>query len=449
MRDRLADERRRLDELAHGPLMVRASLALSYDGLEPDARRLLRLLSGLRAVTFPVWVGAALLDVDLFGASDLLELLVDGQLLEIAAVDLNGSPRYKFHEIIRLFARERLETEEPTDRRRDNLAQVGGGWLAMACEAHRGIYGGDYTILLGDAPARLPARGYATQVLSDPLRWLEAERANLCAVVGQAADSGADELAWSLAIALVALFESRCYYDDWERTHQQALAAALAGGNRRGVAALQCSLGSLHLSRSRLEDADRAVTPALATFLDLGDTTGAALARRNLALLHQMRGAADESRAHYAEALADFRTVGDPIGQAHVLSQLARLEPDEPAAAGHLHQALDLCQGVGNRRVEAQVRYRLSELMLSHGRYREAEDLLSGVLAVVRAAGDLVGNGRILRQLGVLKARLGHDAEARPLLTEALALHQQILDHQGATEIDVELSRLNNTVPAG
>src|SRR5207248_7838501 len=60
MRERLADERRRLDELTHGPLMVRASVALSYDGLEPDARRLLRLLSGLDGFTFPVWVGATL-----------------------------------------------------------------------------------------------------------------------------------------------------------------------------------------------------------------------------------------------------------------------------------------------------------------------------------------------------------------------------------------------------
>jgi DNA-binding SARP family transcriptional activator/tetratricopeptide (TPR) repeat protein len=441
MRERLADERRRLDELAHGSLMVRASLALSYDGLEPSARRLLRLLSGVEAVTFPVWVGATLLDVDRFAASDLLELLVDVQLLEIAAVDLNGSPRYKFHEIIRLFAREQLEQDETAPERHDVLARVGGGWLAMAREAHRLIYGGDYTIVCGDAHAVLPVPAHAEQVLSDPLRWLEAERANLCAVVAQSAQAGFDELAWSLATTLVTLFETRCYYDDWERTHQQALAAVTAAGNRRGIAALRCSLGSLQLSRSRLDDAEQMIAPALAGFLELGDAGGAALARRNFGLLHQMRGEPARAAAYYQEALAGFRAAGDPIGQAHVLNQLARLETGA-GAEDLLHQALALCQGVGNRRVEAQVRYRVSELMSAQGRYQEAEDLLTDVLDLVRAAGDLVGDGRILRRLGLLKSRLGSGSEARRLLAQALAVHEQVLDHRGAEEIRAELASL-------
>lgn len=64
MLERLSDERRRLDELAHGEMMVRASLALTYDGLEPMARRLLELLGMLDGLSFPNWVAAALLDAD-------------------------------------------------------------------------------------------------------------------------------------------------------------------------------------------------------------------------------------------------------------------------------------------------------------------------------------------------------------------------------------------------
>ncbi|WP_211240850.1 AfsR/SARP family transcriptional regulator [Hamadaea tsunoensis] len=445
MRERLADERRRLDELAHGSLMVRASLALSYDGLEPGARRLLRLLSGVDAVTFPIWVGAALLELDLFGAADLLEVLVDVQLLEIAAPDLNGSPRYKFHEIIRLFAREQLELNESAQSRAEEFARVGDGWLALAREAHRRIYGGDYTTVIGRIPALCPPPTYTAQVLTDPLRWLEAERANLCAVVAQAARTGAHELAWSLALALVALFETRCYYEDWERTHALALEAVRAAGDRRGDAALLCSIGSLHLSRSRFDEAEAAITPALAGFLELGDVAGIALARRNLGLLHQLRREDEAALGQYRQALAGFEQTGDPIGQAHILSQQAQIALRGDAyeeAAGLLHRALGLSQGVGNRRVEVQVRYRLSGLMLSQGRHADAEDLLNGLLELVRATGDVVGQGRILHRLGVLSAELGRIPEARRLLREALALQQQVYDRRGVGEIRAALAKL-------
>ena len=84
-------------------------------------------------------------------------------------------------------------------------------------------------------------------MLTDPFLWLESEHTNLCSAVALGA-TPACEACWDLAVTLVTLFESRCYFDDWERTHQQALAAVRAAGNRRGVAALQCSLGEGSIS---------------------------------------------------------------------------------------------------------------------------------------------------------------------------------------------------------
>ena len=444
MRERLADERRRLDELAHGELMVRASLAMSYDGLDADARRLVRILSALDAVSFPVWVGAALLDVDLFRAGDLLEVLVDVQMLEIAALDLDGSPRYKFHDIIRLFAREQLELHETPESRRADLRRVAGGWLTMAREAHRRIYGGDFTVLHGDEPGWTPPPSYTDHVLTDPLRWFEAERANLCAAVAQSAASGLDELSWDLAVALVTLFESRCYFEDWERTHAQALAAVEATGNDRGIAALMCSLASLHLSRSRLDAAEQMIGPALTRFETLGDVRGGALARRNLALLHHMRGDDAAAAAAYDGALADFAASGDPIGQAHVLSQIAQIAldaGDHDGAGVHLGAALEICRGIGTRRVEVQVRYRLSGLLLLQGRHEEAGDILADLLDVVRDGRDIVGEGRVLHRLGVAKALLGRTEEGGRLLREALVARQQIMDHEGVADVRADLAR--------
>jgi transcriptional regulator with XRE-family HTH domain len=99
---RLADERRRLDELALGDLEVRASVGLSYDGLEGEQRRAFRLLGLLEASTFAAWVAAALLDVEAGQGEELVEALVDAQLLEVAAGSPAGHGRYRFHDLVQL-----------------------------------------------------------------------------------------------------------------------------------------------------------------------------------------------------------------------------------------------------------------------------------------------------------------------------------------------------------
>ena len=276
MLGRLTDERRRLDELEHGELMVRASVAMTYDGLEGDARRLLRLLSVLDTPTLPAWVGPALLGADPRTGADLLERLLDAQMLEFSSLDLDGSPRYRFHELIRLFAREQLEQLETPADRQAALGRVASGWLGLAAEAHRRIYGGDFTVLHGPAPRRPPPADYSDRVLTDPLAWLEAEHDNLCSVVRTTAEAGLDEWSWDLAGILVALFEARCSYEDWESTHESALAAVRAAGNARGEAAVLCSLGSMHLSRGRPEQAAGPLARALETFTALGDELGLA-----------------------------------------------------------------------------------------------------------------------------------------------------------------------------
>ncbi|WP_326948303.1 tetratricopeptide repeat protein [Amycolatopsis sp. NBC_01307] len=427
MLERLSDERRRLDELAHGELMVRASLALTYDGLAADARRLLRLLSALDRLSFPVWVAAALLEVDPLEAADLLERLVDAQMLEISAVERDSSPRYRFHDLIRLFAREQLDEHEQASGRRAALARVASGWLGLACEAHHRIYGGDFTVLHGSAPRLRPPDGAVDRILADPLVWFEDEQDNLCSIVALAAEAGLDEHAWDLAVTMVALFENRCYFDDWERTHRQALTAVRAAANRRGEAALLCSLGSLHLSRAHPDAAAEPLARALATFEDLGDAHGKAMAHRNLALVDEARGA--DPQARFERALIEFRVAGDPVGEAYVLGRLAQTEldaGDEDRAGTYLAEALRICDRTGTPRVEVQLRYRLSGLMMRQGRHEEAADVLTELLTRARAARDLAGEARILHRLGLVHAQLGRRDTAERLLVEALELHERI-----------------------
>jgi hypothetical protein len=106
--DRLSDERRRLDQLIAGDLRIAAAFSLSYTQLSPQARRLFRRLSLAPVADFDAGLAGALDPVDPDGIEDALDELVESSLLQ-AHVD----GRYRFHNLIRLFARERLAEEEP------------------------------------------------------------------------------------------------------------------------------------------------------------------------------------------------------------------------------------------------------------------------------------------------------------------------------------------------
>lgn len=147
----LDDERERLDELSAGDLDVRASFELSYQLLDDDHRRAFRLLGLLNTPDFPAWVLAVLLSIGTSGdgaaaesavrrAGRVLEQLVDAQLLQVARVDRAGQTRYRFHDLLRLYAQERVAADEPADDRRVEVLRALSGRLALldrADEVHQ------------------------------------------------------------------------------------------------------------------------------------------------------------------------------------------------------------------------------------------------------------------------------------------------------------------------
>lgn len=441
---RLADERRRLDELAHGDLMMRASLLLTYDGLESQEARLFRLLGALPDGSIPGWIAAALLDEDPIEATGLLERLVDTQMLDVAGPDLDGEPRYQFHAIIRLFARERL-TAEDQQVRDEAVARLLGGWLAKADQMHRELYGGDYVVPRGTARRWEPEGPGLGLNPVDPLRWLEAESPNLVAAVELAAADGLDELCWELAVRLVTLFELGGYFDEWQQTHERALEAVRKAGNKRGEAAILCTFGELHLARRQFAPARAVLEPALELFIELDDELGRAMVIRNLALLDHYNGDTDRARSGYFEALDGFRKTGDLVGQAHVLSNIARISSqwgDHDLATDQLNEALEICREVGCRRVEAQALYRLGEVLLLQRRYEEADLVLGSVLELIRPYRDAFGEAYVLHALGQVRARLGRRAEAEELLRKAIVLREQMMDNAGVARVQQDLAPL-------
>ncbi|MFK4065486.1 BTAD domain-containing putative transcriptional regulator, partial [Streptomyces sp. NPDC029674] len=104
---RLRDERRRLDELRVDDMGVEATFRLGYEALEPELARAFRMVSLCYMPSFCRGAAGALLDVSDEEAETAVERLVDAGLME-----LHGEDRYRFHDLVRLFARRQCELRE-------------------------------------------------------------------------------------------------------------------------------------------------------------------------------------------------------------------------------------------------------------------------------------------------------------------------------------------------
>ncbi len=134
----LRPDRRRLDELVLGDLSVRDGLATSYGALPPELRRTFRLLGVLDSPDIAAWICAAALDIGVGEAEARIEELVDARLLTLHGASTDGGFRYRFGELVRLYARERAETEETAEERLRVVKRTLNASLAVAGAADRG-----------------------------------------------------------------------------------------------------------------------------------------------------------------------------------------------------------------------------------------------------------------------------------------------------------------------
>lgn len=430
MVSRISDEGKRLDELVLADAGIRATLQVSYRGLGSQARSLFARLGLVDAADFAAWVAAPLLDMDAEAASDLLDTLVRAHLVEVR-LDESGRPRFRMHELIRIYARERLAEELSIAERAAAVRRLLGCWLFLANEAHSRARGGDFAVLHGSADVwRLPLQT-VSDLLGRPLDWLRSERATLVLAVLRAGRAGLDELCWDLAVTSVTLFELAGQSDDWRKTHQAALEATRAAGNERGEAAVLCSLGNLEIGL-RMGEATRYLDPALAVFDKLGDTHGRALALSALASIDRLSGRSAMAMDRYRQALAGFREVGDDVSKADVLANMAQIEMDNQRldeAEKLLDDALATSRAVGAPRARAQAEYRLGEFNLRTGAFERAERAFESALEIVREEGDLVGEAYALNGMAMARIKQGRLRLAEADLSAALVLTRRMTDN--------------------
>ncbi|MEV4014663.1 hypothetical protein AB0J35_29600 [Nonomuraea angiospora] len=365
----LAEAGRRLDRAAaEGGVpeggFVDAFFEAVYEGLPEIAARLYRLLGVLPGSAFSPGLAAAVLDDE---PDQALDLLLDAHLVEEFAQD-----RYRMHDLVRLHAARRARSAEPPEARESALRRAAEWYLTGAAAADAAMGG---RLRLADHRERLAGAGWSFASRGEALDWLDAERADLLAVLRAAAAREWDEVVWQLAEALWPLHHDRGYHADCAEANALGVEAAL-----------------------RLE------APAVEARM-----------RNQAARARLMLGELDQARDQLVRARRAARASGDPRMEAVILESLGRAalvqaEPDTAAesfaAASAIHERAGNGRGVGMQQ------YHLGLAHLDAGRYGEAAAALGRALPLMVAAGDTLSQGRIHLELARAQRGLGHRADA-------------------------------------
>jgi tetratricopeptide (TPR) repeat protein len=374
---RRAVEHGRLAELKLRDLEVRASFALNYEDLDEDERRMFRRLGLLKTPDFSAWVATALLDVDLTDAEELIGRLIDAEMLEVAQTAQetpNGQVRYRFHDLLRILARDRLWSDESPEAQESMLHRTLGAYLDLATRANEQLEPGT-----GERPAAtwpaLRLSGVVEQIEDDPAAWFTAERIGLIAAAEQAYDNGLWKTTWELADSLTYFFKLRTHWTDWRLTQQLALRAARRARDRHATANALRSLGDVHAQLGQFTRAVGELEQALALFETLGDRDGEARTLVNLGNAYREQGAFDEAIARFDPALHRFHTLGDRHGETNVLLEkghMLRQQGSLEEARALLEACLAAYRQSGGRAGEAWTRFHLGMVDQAQGRFDAA-----------------------------------------------------------------------------
>jgi DNA-binding SARP family transcriptional activator len=441
MAGRLTDEHRRLDEMRAGDLAVRASFEVSFTSLPPntdkqgiDPALAFRLLGLWQGPSISAAAAAALFGVPQYSAEDALELLVDTHLLESVTTD-----RYRFHDLLRVYAAERAEADLPAAERDAAVTRLLTWYMRTADAAATAVAPRRYNVpLAAAADDDAPPLGFSAA--EEALAWYDDERANLVAATRQAAGSGLHEIAWRLPAPLFQMFNSRGNWADCIATHRMALESARQAGDRQGEAWILNNLGDA-LGFTRHSEGIDCLEQSLAVRREIGDRMGEAQAANNLADAYHWLGRTDEALALYRRALELNREVSDQFGEGIALVNLGWMLVDltrAEEAVDYLLQAqrtfagIDYADGVG------YALHILGRCYLLLGRDADALECLQRALASHRATGNRPRQAATLRSIGTAQSRAGLMAEARESWSRAVAIFEELGDSAEAEEVRAE-----------
>ncbi|WP_394613291.1 BTAD domain-containing putative transcriptional regulator [Lentzea sp. JNUCC 0626] len=387
-RARLADERSRLDELVVGDLDVRASISLGYRPLPADARQLLRVLGLVTAPDWPRWVADELLGRP---SAEEFDLLVEAHLVEPAGQDGLGQHRYRLHDLVADFARERALAEDGAEACDRATTRMVSGWLALASAADELVpHGTTYAAELGAPPPPPSGPDLDADMAAE---WFEIERLGLEAAVGTALNLDATDLAGHLVLCLSGFYTVHSY--DLQREELLRRVTDHVRGDDRLLLRL---LPAFYESCSQLDlltELPGIAAEHLKLARHFDDAEAEAMALWQAGRAERLAGRLDAAMGWLDQAVRCARASEvDPALLASCLGGLANALVDlgrPSSAVPHTAEAVALGRDAGPTRELALKLHSHGTALVESGQLVEAEAAASEMFDVTTAIGDDVG----------------------------------------------------------
>ncbi|WP_405702483.1 helix-turn-helix domain-containing protein [Streptomyces sp. NBC_01383] len=442
----LAEHETRLDHLEAGSLRVRAAFALSYQQLPPSARTVFRRACLADGPDFSPTTAALLADLPLRQAARCTQHLTDAGLLQPHPT----ADRYRFHDLLRLFAAEQLaEEDEPAHitAARDRADR----WALRRATAAARLFDTEPHPETPPDPAAAVADRDRARI------WLEAERPQWLAALHRAHTAGHHQQVIDTAQAMHWFSDRTPHWELWAQVFRCAVGSARALGSRRDEAV---HLNYLSWAYNMcLYDHTAALTAAqhaLAAARECGDQLQIGWALGYTAgALHRL-GRTEESITRLHEATEHLRQqTGAPsrLAELTVLNSLGHhlRQVGRPHEALTVHRRSEaICRaGVPGQLPEliglylAVTRQHLGNDLAALHRWNEAEEPLRCALTHFEAAQMPAWSEPARLDLGIVLRHLNRHHEAHTTLTTA---HDALVRLNNPRQIKAadELHQLNS-----
>ncbi|MBD0689532.1 hypothetical protein BG452_27485 [Streptomyces sp. CBMA123] len=411
---RLADDREGLAALRTRDLAIEQVFDLGYRLLPPPLTTAFRRLSWIEP-DIGLASAAAVLDLTEDQAEHLAEALVDQALLESI-----GAGRYRFHDLVRAFARRTSLRHGPDERaaaHRSLLALL----LTRARTAFALAVPGDPVADVFGEPATCPDFGD----LADARHWARAETPSAVALAAAVAtldpDAATLRSAVDLLIALSPLglgaFAGRA-----EEAARLLVTAAVDNHDRAAEGRARFLLGTVLLGRARLDEAAEQARQAARACAETDDPAVLRQALNDLGLIAQAQARHAEAISAFDEAAALARRLGHRSGEVASTANAALSRIRTGQAEGAADTCRRLLAEPGDPAMTAYVHYVLGLAYQVLGRLNEAAAQLRFCVDRAGPAGDLDRESAARSRLADVLRLLGRVDEAVQEAHRALAL---------------------------
>ncbi|NUP51430.1 MAG: tetratricopeptide repeat protein [Catenulispora sp.] len=409
---------------------------LSYVGLPEPERRLFRLLALHPGQDVTADSVAALAGVTAVRANEGLELLADEHLLQP-----KQEGRYELHDLLRIYAHERLAADEPAAARAEAHGRVLSWYTVTADAAVRAKYPHMYMLELPASVTRGIQASFADE--AEAVAWCAAELPNLTAAAWAAYESGDAILCSRISLPLARLLAVEGQWQDAAKMAHLGLEAAESAGDVAAQAlAHHRSAGAIAMNGKGTEESQEHFMAALRLFRSIDDDAGVLDTYVAILGVGVQQPEADFDMAQ--EALAIARRIGNKVAEANVLFNLAGTlnRAQRPAdALEYVLGSLAIVRDHGGRYAIAVNALGAGFTYLALEDYVNAEACYSEAVALFRETGDLYRHIECLHGLARALRGQGRPDEARQTVVEA----DMVLDSLDAARASQFRQRLESS----